>query len=72
MLSTGIEIGHKLRFERTNLTPSIGLHYIHLSSPSATETGTDGANLHVYGGKYDSLRLPVDARINRDFRMSTA
>lgn len=68
MFSTGLEVGRKLRFGGLNVMPSIGLHYIYLDSPSVTETGADAANLRIAGGKYDSLRLPVGARVSRDFQ----
>jgi outer membrane autotransporter protein len=68
MFSTGIEIGRKLRFGQMQLVPSIGLRYIYLGSPSVTETSAADANLYVYGGDYNSLRLPVGAKLSRDLR----
>ena len=64
LLSTGFEIGRRLS---SGLTPSIGLHYIHLSSPSITETGADDANLHIHSNRYHSLRLPIGAKVSRTF-----
>ena len=60
MLSTGVEFGHKYGA----LTPSIGLHYIHLYSPSVTEMGADADNFHYYGGSYNSLRMPMGAKLS--------
>ena len=59
MFSTGFEMGRELP---SGLTPSFGLHYISLSSPSVTETGGGNANLHVYSGKYESLRMPMGTK----------
>jgi len=62
MFSTGFEIGR----EYGSLTPSFGLHYVHLSAPSVTETGGGDASLHVYGSNYQSLRMPVGAKWSRN------
>jgi uncharacterized protein with beta-barrel porin domain len=67
MLSAGVEFGHRFRFGGTNLTPSIGLHRIHLSSPGVTESGAGDANLHVRSESYDSIRMPVGAKVARSF-----
>jgi len=66
MFSTGFEIGRKLAFGSGRLTPSIGLHYIHLSSPSVTESGAGDANLVIQSQSYNSLRLPIGARLSRN------
>ena len=68
MLSTGLEIGHRFRLGETRFIPSIGFHYIYLDSPGITETGANGANLHVWRSNYNSLRLPVGTRLKRDIR----
>jgi outer membrane autotransporter protein len=62
MFSTGFEVGRKFGF----FTPSVGLHYIHLSTPGVTETGASDANLHVRSNSYNSLRLPIGAKLSRD------
>jgi len=67
MFSTGFEIGQRLSVGRTHWTPSIGLHYIHLSTPSVTETGAGDANLHIQSNRYNSLRLPIGAKLSREF-----
>jgi len=66
MFSLGMEVGRKLSFGRTNLTPSIGLHYINLSTPTITESGAGDANLLVHSHEYNSLRIPVGATLSRD------
>jgi outer membrane autotransporter protein len=65
MFSTGFEIGKQWYCGRTRVTPSIGLHHTLLSSPGVTETGGSDANLRVYGGTYQSLRMPIGVRLNR-------
>ena len=67
MMAAGIEAGHKLYFASSQLTPSVGLHYVHLSTPDITETGAGAAVLHMHSNKYDSLRLPVGVRWNTNF-----
>lgn len=67
VLSVGIEYGRKYCFEHFDVTPSIGLHYVYLDSPDVTETGAGSANLHVYGDSYNSLRLPIGAKLSRTF-----
>jgi outer membrane autotransporter protein len=66
LFSTGVEIGERLSFGKARLTPSLALHYMHLSSPSVTESGAGAANLLVRSGSYDSLRMPVGARLSRE------
>jgi uncharacterized protein with beta-barrel porin domain len=66
MFSTGLEIGQNLSFGRSHLAPSVGFHYIHLSTPSITEAGAGDANLHVHSNSYNSLRMPIGARMSRD------
>jgi uncharacterized protein with beta-barrel porin domain len=65
IFSTGFEVGRRLSSGDVRLTPSIGLHYVHLSSPDITETGAGVANLHVAAQSYDSLRMPIGARLSR-------
>ena len=66
MFSTGFEVGRKLSFGNGRVTPSIGLHYIHLSSPKVTESGASDANLLVHSSSYNSLRLPVGVKFSQD------
>ena len=65
VVSTGLEIGRNLSFGKTNLTPSIGLLYINHSSPTVTESGAGDANLLVHSQRYQSLRMPVGAKVSR-------
>jgi len=68
MFSTGFEIGRKLPFVgRSHLTPSIGLHYIHLATPRVMESGAGVADLLAHSHHYNSLRLPVGAKLSRNF-----
>jgi outer membrane autotransporter protein len=48
------------------LTPSVGLHYIHHSSPTVTESGAGDANLIIHAHRYNSLRVPIGARLSRE------
>ena len=66
MFSTGFELGRKLSFGNGRVTPSIGLHYINLSSPKVTESGAGDANLLVHSGSYNSLRLPIGVKLSQD------
>lgn len=68
MLSVGMEIGRKFRFGELTLTPSVGLDYIYLKNPGVYENGAENANLHVSSGNYNSLRLPVGAKLGRKIR----
>jgi len=62
MFSTGFEFGRELS---SGLAPSLGMHYIYSSNPNVTETGSGVANLHVHGGNYHSLRMPMGAKWSR-------
>ena len=44
------------------------LHYIRLTSPTITETGANTADLVVHSGSYNSLRLPIGAKLSRDIQ----
>jgi len=69
MFSTGLEVGRNLSLGGgARLTPSVGLHYIHLSTPSLTETGGSDANLHARSSRYNSVRMPIGARMSQDIR----
>ena len=71
MGSVGLEVGRIWQMEGYALAPSIGLHYIRLSSPSVTETldgnGDGITNLFVEKGDYESLRLPIGVKASRVF-----
>ena len=67
LLSVGIVAGHRFFLGETHLLPSIGLHYIRLSTPSITETGARYANLYIEKSDYESLRMPIGARWIREF-----
>ena len=62
LFSLGFELGRKFQY----FTPSIGLHCIHVDTPSVTETG-GSASLHISGNCYQSLRMPVGTKWSRDF-----
>ena len=72
MFSTGVELGRTLQLRAAgvsppvSVSPSIGLHYIHLSTPSVTETGAGDARLFVHANRYNSLRMPIGAKLSRD------
>jgi len=64
--STGFELGRNMSFGSSTLTPSLGLHSIHHSSPSVTESGAGVADLTIHSSRYHSLRMPVGAKLSRD------
>jgi len=64
--ATGFELGRNMSFGRSTLTPSLGLHYINHSSPSVTETGANDADLRIHSNRYNSLRMPIGAKLSRD------
>ena len=72
LFSTGFELGRRLSLRAggvnspVSLTPSIGLHYIHLSTPGITESGAGAADLFVRAGRYNSLRMPMGAKLSRE------
>lgn len=68
MVSSGFELGRTYKIGRGRLTPSFGLDYVHVSAPGFMERGGNGTNLVVASDNYDSLRLPIGARWNRDFK----
>ena len=67
MGSVGIEVGRTQQMGDYLLTPSLGLHYIHLWSPNVTEKDGGEANLHVACGEYQSFRLPIGVKASRIF-----
>jgi len=66
VFSTGFEIGRSFFNDRSSLTPSIGLHYMHLSSPNVKENGAGDADLIIHSSRYNSLRMPIGAKLSRD------
>ena len=64
---TGIEFGRVHWFDKTMLTPSVGLHYARLNSPSFTETRGGDANLYVASDMYQSFQTSVGAKVSRMF-----
>ena len=66
ILSAGIEVGHLLYLGKSLLIPSVGLHYVHISTPAFTETG-GLETLRVASSKYDSLRLPIGFQWSQSF-----
>jgi outer membrane autotransporter protein len=66
MFGLGFESRQDLRFGCSRLTPSIGMHYIHLSRLRATETGAEEANLSVNAGHFDSVRFPMGAKLSHE------
>jgi outer membrane autotransporter protein len=69
MVSVGIEVGRKFTCTRSlaAFVPSIGFHRVHLYSPNITESGAGSANLHIRSDYYNSLRMPVGAKLSRSF-----
>jgi outer membrane autotransporter protein len=65
MVSLGFDIGRKLSFGKDRIAPSIGVHYIHLATPSITETGGTAA-LHIASDRYNSLRMPLGVKWSRE------
>lgn len=67
MVSAGFEVARSFVFCPAVLTPSVGLHYSGLFSPSVREGGGDEANLRTASGYSHSLRLPAGFRLGREF-----
>ncbi|MCL2006184.1 MAG: autotransporter domain-containing protein [Planctomycetaceae bacterium] len=66
MFSFGMEFDRAFSFRTVGITPSVGVHSIHLSSPSITEYGAGDANLQVQSRRYTSVRLPMGVKVHRD------
>ena len=66
MFSAGFELGQVHQYGGFMVTPSLGLHYIYLSSPTVTEKDGGIANLYIAGGNYGTLRMPVGAKLHRN------
>jgi len=66
----GFEVGKRLNVGAYRLTPSMSLHFMHLSSPSVTESGGGEADLLVHSGAYNSLRMPIGARLSREIHLA--
>jgi outer membrane autotransporter protein len=67
MFSSGFEIGRELLFGTLWAKPSVGLHYIRLSSPHVTESGAGDADLLIHSHHYNSVRMPVGIKLSRGF-----
>ena len=63
LASVGLDFGRTMWVGGLLFTPSMGVHYIHLGSPGATETDGGDARLHVASGNYQSLRSPVGLKV---------
>ncbi|MCD8140845.1 MAG: autotransporter domain-containing protein [Planctomycetaceae bacterium] len=59
LFSLGVDVGQNIAVCPVVLTPSVGLHYSHLRTPSIAERGGNEANLRASGSHADTLRLPV-------------
>jgi len=66
MGALGIEIGRVWSPGGYMLTPSVGVHYTVIGSPTVTEKGSE-ASLRVASGDYHSVRVPVGVKASRMF-----
>ena len=67
MFALGLDSKRDMRFVWFCLTPSIGMHYIHLSALRAKESGADDANLIANARSFDSVRFPMGAKLSHEF-----
>jgi uncharacterized protein with beta-barrel porin domain len=67
LASVGLDVGRVCTLGNLFVTPSGGLHYIHLGSPSFTERDGGDANLHISNNTHQSLRLPIGVKANMAF-----
>jgi len=67
MFALGLDTKRDMRFVGFCLTPSIGMHYIHLSALRAVESGADDANLVANARSFDSVRFPMGAKLSHEF-----
>jgi len=67
MFALGFESRQEMPFVWSRITPSIGMHYIHLSRLRAVEHGAGDANLAVNARHFDSVRFPIGARVSHEF-----
>ena len=66
MGSLGVEIGRAWSLGWCMLTPSVGLHYNFISSPTIIEEGGE-ASLRVASSDYHSVRLPIGVKLSKMF-----
>ncbi|MCD8349761.1 MAG: autotransporter domain-containing protein [Planctomycetaceae bacterium] len=59
LFAVGVDVGRNIALCPVVLTPSVGLHYTHLRTPSIAERDGYEANLRASGSNADTLRLPV-------------
>lgn len=62
-----IEGGRNLSFDRTSLTPFLGLEYAHMNRESFTEKGPTAVNLKVSEDNQDSLRSALGIRVTHEW-----
>ena len=67
MFGLGFESRQDMRFGWSRLTPSMGMHYTHLSRLRAVEHGAGEANLSANARHFDSVRFPMGAKLSHDF-----
>ena len=66
MGSMGVEVGRTCSLDWCLLTPSIGIHYNFIDSPTITEEGGE-ASLRVASSDYHSVRVPVGIKASKMF-----
>lgn len=62
--------GYPLRLDDTIVTPQAGLVYSRLSLDGYTETGGNGAALHVEGSQTHSLKSDLGVKVERSYQRS--
>ena len=68
IFSTGFELGMvRQLWENAQLIPSFGVHWVHLESPEFTESGSEVSALRLSKSRYNSVRVPIGARLNKTF-----
>jgi len=66
VFSIGSEVGKILKWgDRNQLITSFGVHWIHLDNPDFTENGSSASALYLSKTQFDSVRMPVGARLNK-------
>ena len=63
MTSAGVTVGREYQWDDFLVTPSIGIHSIYVDRSEVTEFNGRSANLVVNRGYYNSLRMPVGAKV---------
>jgi outer membrane autotransporter protein len=66
MGSVGVDIGRTWSLGWSILTPSVGIHYNFISSPTVVEEGS-GLGLRVASSDYHSVRLPAGVKLSKMF-----